>query len=181
MQWPISDVISLVPVETERNTSAAAVAGKQSVGGEQVRRLVLPAAEIGAEDLDRLRCHGIDARERALEPVDGDPGSLQVHVVSTHEQNLDLQQDALYAAGCERVLVDELSGANAARPGLEQAIDSLREGDVLVVWRLDRLGRSLRNLLELVEQLKERKVGFRSIQESMDTSTSGGGGGGGGI
>ncbi len=94
--------------------------------------------------------------------------------VSTHDQILDLQQDALYAAGCEKIFVDELSGAKAARPGLEQAMDSLREGDVLVVWRLDRLGRSLRNLLELVEQLKERKVGFRSIQESMDTSTSGG-------
>ncbi len=94
--------------------------------------------------------------------------------VSTHDQNLDLQQDALYAAGCEKIFADELSGAKGARPGLEQAMDSLREGDVLVVWRLDRLGRSLRNLLEVVEQLKERKVGFRSIQESMDTSTSGG-------
>ena len=94
--------------------------------------------------------------------------------VSTHDQNLDLQQDSLYAAGCEKIFVDELSGAKAARPGLQQAMDSLREGDVLVVWRLDRLGRSLRNLLELVEKLKERKVGFRSIQESMDTSTSGG-------
>ena len=70
--------------------------------------------------------------------------------------------------------MDELSGAKAARPGLQQAMDSLREGDVLMVWRLDRLGRSLRNLLELVEKLKERKVGFRSLQESMDTSTSGG-------
>ena len=94
--------------------------------------------------------------------------------VSTHDQNLDLQQDSLYAAGCEKIFVDELSGAKAARPGLQQAIDSLREGDVLVVWRLDRLGRSLRNLLELVEKLKERKVGCRSIQESMDTSSSGG-------
>jgi len=94
--------------------------------------------------------------------------------VSTHDQNLDLQQDSLYAAGCEKIFVDELSGAKAARPGLQQAMDSLREGDVLVVWRLDRLGRSLRNLLELVEKLKERKVGFRSLQESMDTSTSGG-------
>ena len=93
--------------------------------------------------------------------------------VSTHDQNLDLQQDSLYAAGCEKIFVDELSGAKAARPGLQQAMDSLREGDVLMVWRLDRLGRSLRNLLELVEELKERKVGFRSIQESMDTSTSG--------
>ncbi len=91
--------------------------------------------------------------------------------VSTHDQNLDLQQDSLYAAGCEKIFVDEVSGAKTARPGLEQAMDSLREGDILVVWRLDRLGWSLRNLLELVEQLKERKVGFRSIQESMGTSS----------
>jgi len=94
--------------------------------------------------------------------------------VSTHDQNLDLQRDALQNAGCEKIFFDELSGAKAARPALQQAMDTLREGDVLVVWRLDRLGRSLRNLLELVEKLKERKVGFRSIQESMDTSTSGG-------
>ena len=94
--------------------------------------------------------------------------------VSTHDQNLDLQQDALTAAGCEKVFVDELSGASAARPGLQQAMDQLREGDVLVVWRLDRLGRSLRNLLDLVAQLEEKKVGFRSIQESMDTASTGG-------
>ncbi len=94
--------------------------------------------------------------------------------VSTHDQNLDLQKDALQKAGCEKIFVDELSGAAVARPGLQQAMDALREGDVLVVWRLDRLGRSLRNLLELVAQLEERKVGFRSLQESMDTSSSGG-------
>ncbi len=76
--------------------------------------------------------------------------------VSTHDQNLDLQRDALQKAGCEKILVDELSGAKAARPGLQQAMDSLREGDVLVVWRLDRLGRSLRNLLELVAQLEDK-------------------------
>ncbi len=74
--------------------------------------------------------------------------------VSTHYQNLDLQQDALKKAGCEKIFVDEVSGAGAARPGLQQAMDQLREGDVLVVWRLDRLGRSLRNLLELVAQLE---------------------------
>ncbi len=94
--------------------------------------------------------------------------------VSTHDQNLDLQQDALQQAGCKKIFVDEVSGAKAARPGLQQAMDQLREGDVLVVWRLDRLGRSLRNLLELVAQLEEKKVGFRSLQESMDTSSSGG-------
>jgi DNA invertase Pin-like site-specific DNA recombinase len=94
--------------------------------------------------------------------------------VSTHEQNLDLQRDALKSAGCEKIFVDEVSGAVTARPGLQQAMDALRSGDVLVVWRLDRLGRSLRNLIELVAQLDEKKVGFRSLQESMDTSSSGG-------
>ncbi len=94
--------------------------------------------------------------------------------VSTHDQNLDLQQDALQRAGCEKIFVDEVSGAKAARPGLQQAMDQLREGDLLVVWRLDRLGRSLRNLLELVAQLEDKKVGFSSLQESMDTSSSGG-------
>lgn len=94
--------------------------------------------------------------------------------VSTQEQNLDLQKDALNAAGCERIFVDEVSGAATARTGLDGAIELLREGDVLVVWRLDRLGRSLRNLIDLVGELEERNVGFRSLQESMDTSSSGG-------
>jgi DNA invertase Pin-like site-specific DNA recombinase len=94
--------------------------------------------------------------------------------ISTHEQNLDLQKDALTTAGCEKIFVDEVSGAVATRPGLQQAMDILREGDVLVVWRLDRLGRSLRNLIELVGVLEEQKVGFRSLQEAMDTSSSGG-------
>ena len=94
--------------------------------------------------------------------------------VSIRDQNLDLQKDALKAAGCEKIFVDEVSGAQAARSGLQQAMDHLRAGDALVVWRLDHLGRSLRNLVELVGQLEEKKVGFRSLQESMDTSTSGG-------
>ena len=94
--------------------------------------------------------------------------------VSTHDQNLNLQKDALKLAGCEKIFVDELSGATAVRPGLQQAIETLREGDVLVVWRLDRLGRSLRNLIELVGQLEDRKIGFRSLQEAMDTLSSGG-------
>ena len=81
--------------------------------------------------------------------------------VSTHDQNLDLQKDALKSAGCEKIFVDELSGAAAARPGLQQAMDMLREGDVLVVWRLDRLGRSLRNLIELVGVLEENILCIR--------------------
>ena len=94
--------------------------------------------------------------------------------VSTLDQNLDLQRDALTQAGCEKIFVDEISGATAARPGLESALEMAREGDVLVVWRLDRLGRSLKHLVELVGELEERNVGFRSIQEAMDTSSSGG-------
>ena len=94
--------------------------------------------------------------------------------VSTHEQNLDLQKDALKQAGCDKIFVDEVSGVQAARPGLDKAMEILREGDVLAVWRLDRLGRSLKHLIELVGECEERKVGFRSLQESMDTSTSGG-------
>ena len=94
--------------------------------------------------------------------------------ISTHLQNLDLQKDALTKAGCEKIFVDEVSGAKAARPGLEQAMEMLREGDSLVVWRLDRLGRSLRHLIELVGQFDERKIGLKSLQESIDTSSSGG-------
>jgi len=94
--------------------------------------------------------------------------------VSTLDQNLDLQKDALNRAGCEKIFVDEISGATAARPGLERALEMAREGDVLVVWRLDRLGRSLKHLVELVGELEERNVGLRSIQEAMDTSSPGG-------
>ena len=94
--------------------------------------------------------------------------------ISTHLQNLDLQKDALAKAGCEKTFVDEVSGAKAARPGLDQAMEMLREGDSLVVWRLDRLGRSLKHLIELVGQFDERKIGLKSLQESIDTSSSGG-------
>ena len=94
--------------------------------------------------------------------------------VSPHDQNLDLQQDALQKGGCEKIFVDEQRGAKVSRPGLKQAMDSLREGDTLVVWRMDRLGQSLRNLLELVARLKDKKVGFRSIQDSIDTNTTAG-------
>jgi DNA invertase Pin-like site-specific DNA recombinase len=94
--------------------------------------------------------------------------------VSTAEQSLDLQIDALKKAGCERVLTDVASGAQAARPGLEEALAFLRAGDALVVWRLDRLGRSLSHLIENIRALAARDVGFRSLQESIDTTTSGG-------
>ncbi|MDQ1329278.1 MAG: hypothetical protein QG641_2567, partial [Candidatus Poribacteria bacterium] len=74
--------------------------------------------------------------------------------VSTYEQNLDLQKDALDKAGCEKLIVDQISGKLSERPGLERIMEVLREGDILVVWRLDRLGRSLKHLIELVTKLE---------------------------
>jgi DNA invertase Pin-like site-specific DNA recombinase len=94
--------------------------------------------------------------------------------VSTSEQNSTLQEDALKQVGCGKLFHDTASGATATRPGLASALDFLRENDVLVVWRLDRLGRSLSDLLEIVGQLEKRGIGFRSITESIDTTTSGG-------
>lgn len=94
--------------------------------------------------------------------------------VSTADQSADLQVDALTAAGAERVFVETASGATDARPELARAIDYLREGDVLVVWRLDRLGRSLRHLIDQVNALEARGVGFRSLTEAIDTTTAGG-------
>ena len=94
--------------------------------------------------------------------------------VSTGEQNLDLQIDDLKKNGCEKIFRDKMSGAKWDRPGLDEAMEYMRNGDTLVVWRLDRLGRSLKNLIELVTDLEKKGVGFRSLQESMDTTTSGG-------
>ena len=94
--------------------------------------------------------------------------------VSTGDQHPDLQVDALEAAGCYRVFVDTASGALAARPALDQLLDQLRPGDTLVVWKLDRLGRSLRHLVDTIAGLADRGVGFRSLQEQVDTTTSGG-------
>src|SRR3954471_12916002 len=94
--------------------------------------------------------------------------------VSTLDQTLDLQQDALTAAGCQDIYTDTVSGSVTDRPGLTQALSHLRPGDALVVWRLAPLRRSLPHLIETVRQLQERGVGFRSLQEQIDTTTSGG-------
>lgn len=94
--------------------------------------------------------------------------------VSTDDQHLDLQHDALAQAGCERIFEDKVSGAQAEREGLARLIGSLRPGDTVVIWRLDRLGRSLKNLLQLVERLDGLQVGIRSLQENIDTTSSGG-------
>lgn len=94
--------------------------------------------------------------------------------VSTVDQDPALQLDALKAAGCERVFEERASGARRDRPVLAEATDYVREGDVLVVWRLDRFGRSLKDLIEKVGALRERGVGFRSLTEAIDTTTAGG-------
>jgi DNA invertase Pin-like site-specific DNA recombinase len=94
--------------------------------------------------------------------------------VSTHEQNLDLQRDALKQAGCDKIIEDTASGGKVQRSGLDRARDLLRPGDTLVVWRLDRLGRTLRHLIELITELEGQGIGFRSITEAIDTTSPGG-------
>lgn len=94
--------------------------------------------------------------------------------ISTVEQNLDLQKDALLAAGCEKIFEDIASGAKDDRSGLRSCIEFVRPEDSIVVWRLDRLGRSLKLLIETVDELSSRKIGFISLQESIDTTTAGG-------
>jgi DNA invertase Pin-like site-specific DNA recombinase len=95
--------------------------------------------------------------------------------VSTTDQHPQLQVDALTAAGCSRVFTETASGARADRPTLAQVLDQLRPGDTLVVWKLDRLGRSLRHLVDTITSLADRGVGFRSLQEAIDTTTTPGG------
>lgn len=94
--------------------------------------------------------------------------------ISTQDQSLDLQNDELSAAGCEKIFHDIASGAKAERNGLKEAIKFARAGDMLVVWKLDRLGRSLKHLIETVNSLQEAGIGFASLKESIDTTTSGG-------
>ena len=94
--------------------------------------------------------------------------------VSTDDQTLDLQKDALEKAGCSRIFTDIISGAKAERLGLSEALGFMRAGDTLVVWRLDRLGRSLRQLIETVTDLEKRGIGFRSLTEAIDTTSPGG-------
>jgi DNA invertase Pin-like site-specific DNA recombinase len=94
--------------------------------------------------------------------------------VSTQDQTLDLQTDALTRAGCDKIFTDTASGAKIERPGLAEAMSHLRPGDTLVVWRLDRLGRTLKHLIATITDLNEQGIGFKSLQESINTTTSGG-------
>jgi DNA invertase Pin-like site-specific DNA recombinase len=94
--------------------------------------------------------------------------------VSTLEQNTELQIKELKQAGCKKVFKDQVSGVKADRPGLKAALEYVRPGDSLVVWKLDRLGRNLKHLIEVVEDLEQRGIGFISLTEGFDTSTNGG-------
>jgi len=95
--------------------------------------------------------------------------------VSTDDPNLDVQRDALRSAGCERIYEDAMSGAKADRTGLVALLNEMRAGDTVVIWRLDRLGHSFKNLIQRVERLETAKVGLRSLQENIDTHLTGGG------
>src|SRR5450755_434365 len=92
--------------------------------------------------------------------------------VSSDDQNLSLQLDALKKAGCEEVFTDKVSGSRSSRPGLDQALARLQKGDCLIVWKLDRLGRSVQHLVELAAQFKQRDVEFRSLSDGIDTSSA---------
>ena len=94
--------------------------------------------------------------------------------VSTGEQNLDLQVDALEQADCKTIIQEKISGTISERPKLEEALNFMRDGDTLVVWRLDRLGRSLKHLIEIINHLHDRGLYFKSLQENIDTVSSSG-------
>lgn len=94
--------------------------------------------------------------------------------VSTQDQNLDLQVDALIKADCQKIFDDKISGSRSERPGLAKALEMLRDGDTLVVWKLDRLGRSVKNLVDLVGELQNQGIQFKSLTDAIDTSTPSG-------
>ena len=94
--------------------------------------------------------------------------------VSTQDQNLDLQTEALTRAGCEKIYEDKISGVRVERPGLTRALEMLREGDTLVVWKLDRLGRSVKQLVDMVGELHKQGIQFKSLTDAIDTGTPAG-------
>jgi DNA invertase Pin-like site-specific DNA recombinase len=94
--------------------------------------------------------------------------------ISTQDQNLYLQRDALTEAGCDKIFTDTISGSTQERKGLDEALNFLRSGDTLVVWKLDRLGRTMKHLIETVTSLRDKGIGFKSLTENIDTTTPGG-------
>ncbi len=148
------------------------------------RGSAVPASTLGAKSSQRLNATKKGAKEAPgarLARLDdspvipiAEPRLIGYARVSTDEQTTALQLDALSAAGCAAIHEDSASGASRSRPGLSRAIEDLSAGDTLVVWRLDRLGRSLRDLLDISEMLREREVALRSLTDHIDTGTAAG-------
>src|SRR3984893_11811164 len=116
------------------------------------------------------------ARARSTPPVADHTTSKPMLIgyarVSTIDQNLALQRDALAEAGCGKIFIEQMSGAVAERPALQDALEFARSGDALIVWKLDRLARSMKQLIETIEKLRLRGIGFRSLTEALDTTTA---------
>ena len=148
-----------VPCTPSFRVSGTGSLGQMGLGGMRARLLRLPC----------FACM-ISLRDQTREDI----MLIGYARVSTFDQTLELQRDALTGAGCSQLFTDRLSGARERRPGLDAALSHLRVGDTLVVWRLDRLGRSLKHLIETVQTLEQRGVGFRSLTEQIDTTTPGG-------
>jgi DNA invertase Pin-like site-specific DNA recombinase len=123
-----------------------------------------------------LRPQNLSVEQLQCEPFiyRGDDMLIGYGRVSTRDQNLKLQTDALKAAGCEKVFVEKASGAKADRPQLAKALAFMREGDTLVVWKLDRLARSMRQLVNTIGDMRENGIGFKSLTENIDTTSAGG-------
>jgi Resolvase, N terminal domain len=136
---------------------------KTSRTAAQAKRRLRPAAL-------KVRARSSDAGEITSKPM-----LLGYAHVSTVDQNLALQRDALIEAGCTRIFTEQMSGAVADRPALNDALQFARGGDKLIVWELDRLARSMKQLIETVETLRLKGIGFRSLTEALDTTTAQGG------
>jgi DNA invertase Pin-like site-specific DNA recombinase len=122
-----------------------------------------PAASVKASSKPKLGLDGVTPAKSML---------IGYARVSTLDQNLALQRDALTDAGCGKIFIEQMSGAVAERPALRDALEFARSGDTLVVWKLDRLARSMKQLIETIETLRVRDIGFRSLTESLDTTTA---------
>ena len=132
-------------------------------------RRAAPRKKPKAPQSDTPKRHAMTQREGEIH---GPGYKIGYARVSTLDQNLALQQDALKEAGCEKIFIEQMSGAVTDRPALREALDYARRGDTLIVWKLDRLARSMKQLIETIESLRLRGIGFRSLTEAIDTTTA---------